>query len=47
VKKFLEDLAWQAKLDESISNLDRVLKDMKPAERGYSSKSVREDRDNN
>jgi len=47
VRKFLEDLAWQTKLDESISELNRLLQDMKPAERGYSSKSVREDRESN
>jgi len=47
VRRYLEDLAWQTKLDESISELNRLLQDMKPAERGYSSKSVREDRDSN
>ena len=45
VRKFLEDLAWQVKLEASISELNRLLQDMEPAERGYSSKSVREDRD--
>jgi len=47
VRKFLEDLAWQAKLDESINELNRLLQNMKPAKQGYSSRSVREDRDSN
>lgn len=45
VKKFLEGLAWQVKLSESIGELNQVLKDMKPAELGYSHRSVRKDRD--
>jgi len=45
VKKFLEDLAWQIEVKSRINRLDKILSKVPPAEKGFSSKSVREDRE--
>jgi hypothetical protein len=43
VKRFLQDLAWQTELKGRLSTLDKVLEKVPPAQRGFSTKSVRED----
>lgn len=45
VKQFVEDLAWKVELKERLKKLNKVLEKMPPAEQGFSSKSVREDRE--
>jgi len=45
VKRHLEELAWQLELRDRLARLDRVLANMPPAPKGFSAKSVREDRD--
>lgn len=45
VKRHLEELAWQVELKERIQRLREVLKDMPPAPKGFSARSVREDRE--
>lgn len=44
VKGFLQDLAWEAELKGRLAKLDKALEKMPPAERGFSAKSVNEDR---
>lgn len=45
VRRHLEELAWQVELKKRMAKLDRVLVDMPPAPKGFSAKSVREDRE--
>lgn len=45
VRRFLEELAWKVKIRDYISRWDELLKDVKPSEKGFSVKSVREDRE--
>ena len=45
VKKFIEELAWEVERKESLSILRKELENIKPAERGFSEHSVREDRE--
>jgi len=45
VRKFLEELAWRIKTRRFIELWNELLKDVKPSEKGFSVKSVREDRE--
>ena len=45
VKEYLNELAWRAELKERLGKLDEALSQMPPAERGFSARSVREDRE--
>lgn len=45
VKKFLENLAWKIKVKRNLKLIDEILKDMPPAPKGFSARSVREDRE--
>ena len=47
VRKRLEELAWQVDLKERMARLDKLVKEMPPASKGSSAKSVREDREGN
>jgi bifunctional DNA-binding transcriptional regulator/antitoxin component of YhaV-PrlF toxin-antitoxin module len=40
-----QKLAWQAELKDRLVRLDRVLKEVPPARKGFAAKSVREDRE--
>jgi len=44
-KKRLEESTWKIKLQESIKEFSKILEKVPPAERGFSAKSVREDRE--
>ncbi len=45
VRRHLEELAWKEELKERLARLDKTLKDMPPARKGFAAKSVREDRE--
>lgn len=45
VKKFLEELAWRIKIRKFVSRWDELLKSVKPSEKGFSVRSVRENRE--
>jgi antitoxin component of RelBE/YafQ-DinJ toxin-antitoxin module len=45
VRKFLEELYIKVKAKEYINKWIEELKDVKPSEKGFSTKSVREDRE--
>jgi antitoxin component of RelBE/YafQ-DinJ toxin-antitoxin module len=45
VRRFLEELAWRVKTRKFIEHWNELLKDVKPSEKGFSVKSVREDRE--
>ncbi|MDG7012445.1 MAG: VapB-type antitoxin [Nitrososphaerota archaeon] len=45
VRRRLEELAWQVELAERMARLEKLVKEMPPAPKGYSAKSVREDRE--
>ncbi|MCD6536019.1 MAG: VapB-type antitoxin [Thaumarchaeota archaeon] len=45
VKRYLEELAWKIELKESIEKFSKVLEGVPPAEKGFSVRSVREDRE--
>ncbi len=45
VKRYLEELAWKIELSESVKKLSKILEDVPPAEKGFSARSVREDRE--
>ena len=45
VRRHLEELAWQLEVRDRLARLDKVLADAPPAQKGFSAKSVREDRD--
>lgn len=47
VREFLEELAWKIELRESIQRLSKILEKVPPAEEGFSTRSVREDRESN
>mgnify|MGYP006977946734 CR=1 FL=1 len=47
VKRFLEDLAWKIEVKRRVERLNILLKDVLPAEEGFSTSSVREDRESN
>jgi len=42
---FLEKIIWIAKTKKFVTEWDELLKDVKPSEKGFSIKSVREDRE--
>ena len=45
VRRHLEELAWQVELKRRMTKLDQVLVNMPPAVKGFSARSVREDRE--
>ncbi|MGC9068795.1 MAG: VapB-type antitoxin [Thermoprotei archaeon] len=45
VRKHLENLALKIKMRKFVSKWDEMLKDIKPSEKGFSVRSVREDRE--
>jgi antitoxin component of RelBE/YafQ-DinJ toxin-antitoxin module len=45
VRKFLEELYIKVKAKEYVNKWIEELKDIKPSEKGFSTKSVREDRE--
>ena len=45
VRKRLEELAWQVELKKRLAKLEKALADMPPAPPGFSTGSVREDRE--
>lgn len=45
VRSFLEELAWKAKIKRKIEEWRSILERTKPSEKGFSVKSLREDRD--
>lgn len=45
VRRFLSDLAWRIELERSLERLNEVLKDIPPAEGGFSARSVRGNRE--
>ncbi len=45
VKKFLEELYIKVKAKEYVNKWIEELKDVKPSEEGFSTKSIREDRE--
>ena len=46
VKKFLEELAWKQRIKRKVREWRSILERTKPSKKGFSVKSVREDRDN-
>lgn len=47
VKHFLENLAWKIEVKRRIERLNILLKDISPAKEGFSTFSVKEDRESN
>jgi len=45
VRRYLEELARKVKAKELVAKWDELLADVKPSARGFSVRSVREDRD--
>jgi hypothetical protein len=45
VRMFLEKIIWIAKTKKFVTEWDELLKDVKPSEKEFSIKSVREDRE--
>ncbi len=45
VRDFLHELAWKAELKQRVAKLNGRLEKMTPAEKGFASRSVREDRE--
>ncbi|MCS6769487.1 MAG: VapB-type antitoxin [Candidatus Caldarchaeum sp.] len=45
VRRHLEELAWRVELEEALQRMERLLADVPPAEKGFSAKTVREDRE--
>ncbi len=45
VRDFLHELAWKAELKQRVTKLNGRLEKMTPAEKGFASRSVREDRE--
>jgi hypothetical protein len=45
VRGYLEELAWRIKVKRNLERFDELLKRMPPAPKGFSARSVREDRD--
>jgi len=45
VRRFLEELAWRVKTRRFIEHWNELLKDVKLSEKGFSVKSVKEDRE--
>jgi thiamine pyrophosphate-dependent acetolactate synthase large subunit-like protein len=45
VKKFLEELANKIKMRKHIAEWDKILENVKPSEKGFAERSIREDRE--
>ncbi|MCD6479587.1 VapB-type antitoxin [Candidatus Bathyarchaeota archaeon] len=45
VRNYLEEMAWRIKVKRGLERLDKLLEEMPPASKGFSTRSVREDRD--
>ena len=45
IKKFLNELAWKIEVRRRIERFDKLMEGIRPTEYGYSTKSVREDRE--
>lgn len=45
VKKFLEELANKIKIRKYIAEWDKILENVKPSEKGFAGRSIREDRE--
>jgi len=45
VKRFLSELAWKVEVKKRIERFGKVVHGVPPAEKGFSAKSVREDRE--
>jgi antitoxin component of RelBE/YafQ-DinJ toxin-antitoxin module len=45
VRRYLEELAWKLKIERKLKEWNQLLKNVKPSERGFAARSVREDRD--
>jgi len=45
VRQHLEELAWKIQLKEETEKLRKILENVKPSEKGFAEKSVREDRE--
>ena len=45
VRKMLEELAWKVRIRKQVESWDGILSNIKPSAKGFSAKSVREDRE--
>jgi hypothetical protein len=45
VRRFLEELAYKAKIKRYVKKWDKMLESVKPSPKGFSASSVREDRE--
>jgi antitoxin component of RelBE/YafQ-DinJ toxin-antitoxin module len=45
VKTYLEELAWKLQLSVETEEMRKLLENVKPSEKGFAEKSVREDRE--
>jgi len=45
VRRYLEELAWKIRIKRKMEEWDRILSRVKPSEKGFSVRSVREDRE--
>lgn len=45
VRKYLEELSWRVRVRRKLKEWDEILSRVKPSEKGFSVKSVREDRE--
>jgi len=45
VRRHLEELAWHVELKKRLASLEKALASMPPARKGFSARSVREDRE--
>ncbi len=45
IRNRLEELAWKIKIKKQLEKWDEILAEGKPSEKGFSAKSVREDRE--
>ncbi|MFZ8848931.1 MAG: VapB-type antitoxin [Thermoproteota archaeon] len=45
VKKFLEELASKIKMRKYVAEWDKILENVKPSEKGFAERSIREDRE--
>ena len=45
VKRYLEELAWRIELREAVEEISKLLEEVPPAEKAFSVRSVREDRE--
>ncbi|MEM3735292.1 MAG: VapB-type antitoxin [Candidatus Bathyarchaeia archaeon] len=45
VRKHLEELFWKIRLKEETETMKKLLEKVKPSEKGFAEKSVREDRE--